>query len=640
MQPDEWGAANRTYPPSSGMPGPRDPRVTPYMIEFMRTVARGNIKLVVFACGAQMGKTEGLLDIIGERFDKRPAPVLYVGPSKDFNTDQFEPRLMGLLDEAPTLAAKVARGKRMKKTRKVIAGVPLRLAHAGSSTALKSDPAALALVDEYDEMLKNVKGQGDPLGLVRHRGDTYADFVTAVTSTPSKGASEIEKDEKSKLEFWKRMEPDDIQSGIWRLFQQGTMYHWAWPCPSCDGYFIPRFSCLRWDSREDELKTTPSEAKATAHLVCPHCGGVVDDSQKEAMNDKGVFVAPGQIVGANGVVKGSPRNDGGIASFWVSGLASPFVTFGERAEEYLTAVRMGDPDRIQSAVNAAFGELFSVSGTGDAPAWSEVHEKAIESDYSFGELPTGAIHLVLTADVQKNQIYYVIRAWGPRATSWLVARDVLHGETTEDPVWTDLADLLTSPHFGLPLRLAFIDSGFRPGKREELPVNKVYEFCRRFPRLVRPTKGASSAMRVPLILSKIEVTPKGKQAKYGLELVRLDTDHWKAWVHERIRWPADQPGAWHLPMDVGEDYCRQLISEARIRRPSGRHQWIQTSKANHYLDCEAMQAAAAYLLNVQRIPDNASRNPVTVQNGNATVTNPYTGQQRQARQVSRSSYMG
>ena len=51
------------------------------------------------------------------------------------------------LDEAPKLRAKVQRGKRMKKTLKRVAGVTLRLAHAGSSTALKSDPAGLALVD-------------------------------------------------------------------------------------------------------------------------------------------------------------------------------------------------------------------------------------------------------------------------------------------------------------------------------------------------------------------------------------------------------------------------------------------------------------------------------------------------------------
>jgi phage terminase large subunit GpA-like protein len=115
-------------------------------------------------------------------------------------------------------------------------------------------------------------------------------------------------------------------------------------------------------------------------------------------------------------------------------------------------------------------------------------------------------------------------------------------------------------------------------------------------------------MRVPLVVSRHEVTTTGKANKYGLELVRLDTDHWKSWVHERVRWPGDQPGAWHLPHDIPDDYCMQIVSEARARTPSGKPKWVQRSRENHFLDCEAMQAAAGYLLNMQRMtPDFAAR---------------------------------
>jgi hypothetical protein len=48
--------------------------------------------------------------------------------------------------------------------------------------------------------------------------------------------------------------------------------------------------------------------------------------------------------------------------------------------------------------------------------------------------------------------------------------------------------------------------------------------CRRFPRLVRPTKGSSQAMRTPIVKSKIEVTRQGAAAKWSLELNRIDTD--------------------------------------------------------------------------------------------------------------------
>jgi hypothetical protein len=117
----------------------------------------------------------------------------------------------------------------MTKTRKTVAGVSVRLAHAGSSAALKSEPASLALVDEYDEMLANVKGQGDPLVLVERRGDAFADFVcAAVASTPKTGIVQAERDEQSGLEFWDLAPNENVrESPVWKLWQQGTRHHWA-----------------------------------------------------------------------------------------------------------------------------------------------------------------------------------------------------------------------------------------------------------------------------------------------------------------------------------------------------------------------------------------------------------------------------
>lgn len=130
--PDRWATLNRTYPQSAPIPGPSDPYLTPYIVEPERAVAECRAKRVVVVTAPQSGKTEMLLDIAGSRLDQKPAPILYVGPNKQFLTEQFEPRVMALLDSAPSLAGKVARGKRMTKTRKMIAGVSFRLAHAGS----------------------------------------------------------------------------------------------------------------------------------------------------------------------------------------------------------------------------------------------------------------------------------------------------------------------------------------------------------------------------------------------------------------------------------------------------------------------------------------------------------------------------
>lgn len=608
--PDEWGAKNRIYGPETGVPGPRNPNLTPYTIPFMRGMSDPKWKRCILATSAQSGKTEAILDIIGERLDNRPAPILYAGPSLQFISDQFEPRLNDLFRQAPTLLSKVEggiEGKRQKKTLKRVAGVRLRLAHTGSSTALKSDPAAIALVDEYDEMLANIRGQGDPLGLIEARGDSYADFCVGVTSTCSQGLATTERDQVSGLEFWSVGDETDISSPIWRLWQQGTRHHWCWPCPHCGAYFVLRFRQLRWPQN-----ATPLQALRNSWVECPHCEGRIDEEHKPACNAAGLYIAPGETADEIGMVHGEPLAETTTLSLWVSGLASPMKTFGERAESYLRALASGEQDKIQTAMNAGFGELH-VPGGGDLPEWRDVRKRA--ETYKACTVPEGVRFLVAGIDVQGNRLPYVVRGFGAQAESWLIDHGEIWGKTSETKVWDELAAMLQRDFDGLPVKLAFIDSGFRPGKKESLPTHRVYDFCRRFKRFVVPTKGSSMPMVRPLVMSAIEVEQTdGKQRKYGLQLARLDSDYWKALVHERLTFETSQPGAFHLNADVTDDYCQQLVAEARVKGPSGRWIWIARAKDNHFLDAEALAAAAAYRIGAENIKVAIQERPHPVPN--------------------------
>ena len=120
--PDEWAAENRSYPHTTGLPGPRDPHLTPYMVPFARAVASGRYERAAAATSAQSAKTETALDLIGHRLDQKPAPILFVGPSADFNKDQFEPRLTAMLEECASLNAKFLRGKKEKRASRLWLG--------------------------------------------------------------------------------------------------------------------------------------------------------------------------------------------------------------------------------------------------------------------------------------------------------------------------------------------------------------------------------------------------------------------------------------------------------------------------------------------------------------------------------------
>ncbi len=598
-----WGGENRTYPASAGVPGKRDLGLTPYIVTFERffhlparpDVWESQYETCILVTGTQMSKTDGILDAIGCRLDRRPRPQLYVGPSKDFVTDQFEPRLMALFDEAPSLAGRVARGKRNKITKKIVNGVPIRLAWAGSETSLSSDQAGDVYVDEYDKMFAT-GARGDPFVKAKARADTYADRKIALTSTPKRGLAVTNKDPKSGLEFWAVADAKDLKSPTWARWQTGTRHHFAWCCPECDAWFIPRYHNLDYPP-----DATPALARRKTRLICPVYGCVIEEKHKAEMNRRGDYVAPGQKFDKNGKVVGDPP-DSTVLSLWVSGLCSPFITWGERVEEVLLAQAAGDTEAEADALNKC-GELYSPIG-GVVAEWKHVAKH--RAPYKAGEMPDGIVYPVLTVDVQTNRLVWTIRGHGARATSWLINCGSLFGETVEEPVWDELADLLQDPVCGVPIRMCLIDSGFRPGKPITLPLNRIYEFCRRFSRNTRPTKGSSTPMRVPLIKSKLEVTTAGTTSKFGLELLRLDTDYWKSWVHERLQYPDDKPGAWHLYEDAPDDYCKQIVSEARVVSDSGKAVWLVRSRENHFLDCEALQAAASWLMNMQTMTYDAA----------------------------------
>lgn len=72
----------------------------------------------------------------------------------------------------------------------------------------------------------------------------------------------------------------------------------------------------------------------------------------------------------------------------------------------------------------------------------------------------------------------------------------------------------------------------------------------------------------------------------------------------------------HLPEDATDDYCRQLVSEARQVKPSGKVEWVKL-RENHYFDALVLNAALAHM---QRL------DTLTVETWNA-----YRGQDRSGR---------
>jgi len=362
---------------------------------------------------------------------------------------------------------------------------------------------------------------------------------------------------------------------------------------------MPRFHLLRWPE-----KCTPRRAILDARLTCQRCGAEIEESDKYAMNAAGTFLAYGQDVSGfdptkhgrpthhqlgfgdgNGEVMGDV-DDSDIISFWVSGLCSPWVTFGQRAAAWLRAARSGDQERVRAVLNTGFGELYSLRG--DAPAWEDVREQC-QDDYRIGEVPAGAMLLFCTVDVQKTRLVYVIRGWGLSFESWLIEQGELYGEgeTDKPDVWAKLDDLVCRQWNGMALKACAVDSGYR--------TDQVYAWCMKYGAAAFAVKGRDSPRK---IYSSSEIDVGARK----LNLWTFDDKHFKGWVHARLSWDRKQPGAWHLPQgewEGNEDYCRQLVAEQQLRLPSGRVSWIGGHKPHDFLDCEAMQAFLAHVKGVR-----------------------------------------
>ena len=555
------------------------------MIPIAKCVNDPNVSTVVAVMGSQMSKTETMLNVIGRTLDDDPAPCLYIAPTKSFCEKVFEPRLRAMIDGTATLRAKKRAGLQEQKTQKFVAGVSVRLAWAGSATEMAGDPAKLVFVDERDRMVDNVDGEGDPKELADARHSTYADGQTWVFSTPTEGNATSEVDEATGLEFWTVPEdPETIQSATWKLFLEGTRECWAIPCPSCNDFFIPRFKLLSWPEN-----ATPEVALEQACLACPNCGTLIDQNHKEEMHAKGVYVAPGQRITKTGNVLGLvPKTD--VRSFWVSGLMSPWKTWGDRAAAFLRAVASGKSEKIQAVINTGMGELWTVGGE----VVDEEVLTALKVGYKNGTVPNDIARLTCGVDVQKEMLYWTVRGYGADMVSAKIDSGILLGDTSKLEVWNDLEKLKDRHFDGLPIERCFIDSGYR--------TTYVYDFCRRFKEWALPAKGRDTIEASPLVRTKLDVgRNSGRRLAGGLAIYNINTDFFKRWLTDRFERDPRLPGGWYLPEDEDDLYLKSLRSEARVVKASGRATWILLHPFNHYWDCEVLALAAAYSLNLQMI---------------------------------------
>lgn len=505
-----------------------------------------NVTEIVVQAGAQLGKTEVLLNIIGFHIAHDPAPILVVQPTghKGMAETFSKDRLAPMLRDTPCLKGKVkdprSRDSGNTTLQKNFPGGRISMIGANSPAQLASRPIRIVLLDEVDRYPSSSGSEGDPIELARKRSATFWNRKVVMVSTPTnKGASIIE---------------ERYLASDQRRFKA--------ICPHCDHDQFLEWRNVKWQKDRPE----------TAGYMCEECGVLWSDAEKNKAVKLGYW-EPTQAFK-------------GVAGFQISAIYSPWVTLEEAVRDFLKAKKL--PEMLKVWTNTYLGETFEIEGDG-------IDDGDIPGKDSFDPaiLPEDVVLITAGIDVQDDRLEMEVVGHGRDQETWSLDRKILYGDPSSPQVWglLDAALSETWDHplgVEMPIRCACIDSGGHH-------TGAVYNFVKpREGRRIFAIKGVGGEGK-PIV---------GKPSKNNRQSVRLfpvGVDGIKEMVYSRLKIRSPGPGYCHFPEGRSDEFFAQLTAEkmvTRYRKGYKRREWVQTRPRNEALDCRVYAIAALGILNL------------------------------------------
>ena len=500
---------------------------------------------VVVMAGAQLGKSEAILNIIGYHIDNDPSPILVLQPSLDMAQTFSKDRVAnGLLKSTPCLRNKVkdprARDSGNTTLHKLFPGGSLTLVGANSPSGLASRPIRLVLCDEVDRYPSSAGSEGDPVQLARKRAATFWNRKIIMVSTPTnKDASRIEE-----------------------AFEGSDQRHFHVPCKHCHHEQTLKWANVQWIDKDPE----------TASYECSGCAVLWTDSDRRWSIRNGTWKAKKEFAG--------------IAGFCISGLYSPWTPLSDGVRDFL-AMRK-NPEQLRVWTNTYLGESWEDQGeTIDDYSLAERRE-------AYGEnIPNEVVFLTCGVDVQDDRLELSIIGWGRDDESWVIDHQILYGDPSTPQLWTALdsrlfTTYLTNDGRQLPIRASCIDSGGHF-------TNAVYSYAKKnYARRVFAIKGVGGEGKA--IVGR---PSKNNIGKCLLFPVGVNTA--KDLLFARMRISDEGAGYIHFHDDLHDEYFRQLTAEkiiTKYTRGFKKRIFQKIRPRNEALDCFVYAIAAYAILNI------------------------------------------
>jgi phage terminase large subunit GpA-like protein len=608
----------------SGTLGNWSPDVAPAMVEPMDTCASREFESVVFVGPARSGKTVALIDgFTAYTVTCDPADTMIVQTNQSQAEDYSKTRIARAINASTALRERLSpRAHDDNVLLKFFrSGMALRIGWP-SLAQLSGKDLRNVLLTDVDNITSDLSID-EAFGLGLKRTQTYLSAgICVAESSPAKDYTDAKWQPRTAHEA----PPAD---GILALYNRGDRRRWCWPCPHCAEYFEakPGVELFRLPPFEELVETLRDGdplplAEKFARIVCPHCGCVIEQEQRSAMDRRGVWVGEGQTVTPDGEVHG-PRVRSRTASFWLGGVAAAYMTWLSLLERYFQAVkhyaRTGETRPLKSTLNVDQAMPFVPLSRGAERDPSEIESRG--EQWTQDHVPAGVRFLTASVDVQGNRFEIMVTGWGPNLERWVIDRYALRTSERIDskgdalPMapasyiedWNRLIDkvvLRTYPLDGdaskaMPVLKTTIDCGGEDGV-----TNNAYAFWRLLrerglSKRVRLVKGANSANapRTQEVMPDARGSKTKSTAVGDVPVVMLNTTTLKDAVAVALQREVPGPGYVHHPKWLGRSYYDELTAEQRTARG-----WVcPKGVRNESFDLCVYNAAAAILLGVERI---------------------------------------
>lgn len=515
------------------------------------------IEKIILCFGAQIGKTEAELNMIGYALDQTSSPVMMVYPTDAIAKFASDKRVQPMIKNVKAINDKFDENSKLLEL-DFNNGNYMVLVGANSPSSLSSRSIKYLFFDEIDKYPAFAGKEADPIKLATERTKTFVDKKIVMVSTPT------------------------VESGnIWQAFMSANERRQYYvPCPHCGVSQTLKFKQIKWP---DEHNDNADLIRDTAYYECEHCGERIYDKHKMEMLRHGEWRAINE-----------PQSKVRSVSYHLSSIYSPWVTFGDVAYEFKKS--KGSPAELMNFINSWLAEPWKSSKTKSTQNLSFT-----QSSYPCGIVPDKAVLLIASVDVQLDHFWWEVRAYAPGVKSYLI-------DYGQAGTWEDLEEIIINreypSEFGEPRQVmkAGIDSGFR--------TDEVYQFCSRFPEVCIPLKGSSNhtTMTAPYTMTSLEKGVIG-----GLKLYVLNTDYWKDFIFARMVRPANEDSTIHLYKDCPQEYSDHLRSEEKqeirnVKTGAVTVQWkpLTSHPVNHLLDTCTYNAAVADIAGVKYLVEPES----------------------------------